>query len=73
MSNKASRPLYLFQTVLAEQALIKKHGERSPIDYISQIDGGEYIGSNCPHYVHDHGYKTISEHIIAFLSERSIF
>ena len=41
-----------------------------PIEYISQVDEGEYIELNCPHYVHDYEYKTISESIIAFLMER---
>ena len=41
-----------------------------PIEYISQVDEGEYIELNCPHYVHDYEYKTISEEIFAFLSER---
>ena len=40
-----------------------------PIEYISQIDGGEYIELNCPHYVHDYEYKAISESIIVFLEE----
>ncbi len=40
-----------------------------PIAYISQIDEGEYIELNCPHYVHDYEYKTIREGMIAFLSE----
>lgn len=40
-----------------------------PIKYISQIDGGEYIELNCPHYVHDYEYKAISESIIAFLEK----
>ena len=37
-----------------------------PIEYISQIDEGEYIELNCPHYVHDYEYKAISESIIEF-------
>lgn len=41
-----------------------------PIAYISQVDEGEYIELDCPHYVHDYEYETISERIIAFLSER---
>lgn len=41
-----------------------------PIEYISQVEGGEYMELNCPHYVHDYEYRTISERIIAFLSER---
>ena len=40
-----------------------------PIEYISQIDEGEYIELNCPHYVHDYEYKAISESIIEFLSK----
>ena len=41
-----------------------------PIEYISQIDNGEYVELDCPHYVHDYEYKAISERIAAFLSER---
>ncbi len=41
-----------------------------PIEYISQVDEGEYVELNCPHYVHDYEYKTISERIRAFLLER---
>lgn len=48
----------------------KETWRKIPIDYISQIDEGEYIELNCPHYVHDYEYETISERIIAFLSER---
>lgn len=39
-----------------------------PIEYISQIDGGKYIELDCPHYIHDYEYETISENIIEFLS-----
>ena len=48
----------------------KETWRKIPIAYISQIDEGEYIELNCPHYVHDYEYKTISESIIAFLMER---
>lgn len=41
-----------------------------PIEYISQVDEGEYIELNCPRYVHDYEYKSISESIIKFLLER---
>ena len=39
------------------------------IEYLSQVDGGEYIELDCPHYVHDYEYKAISENIITFLSK----
>lgn len=39
-----------------------------PIEYISQVDGGEYIELDCPHYVHDYEYNAISEGIVAFLT-----
>jgi hypothetical protein len=48
----------------------KETWRKIPIEYISQIDEGEYIELNCPHYVHDYEYETISERIIAFLLER---
>ncbi len=41
---------------------------RIPIEYISQINDGKYIELNCPHYVHDYEYITISEEISDFLS-----
>ena len=47
----------------------KETWRKIPIEYISQIDEGEYIELNCPHYVHDYEYKTISENILAFLFE----
>lgn len=39
-----------------------------PIEYIAQVDGGTYIELDCPHYVQDYKYDTISEHILSFLS-----
>lgn len=39
-----------------------------PIEYISQVDGGEYIELDCPHYVHDYEYNAISKGIVAFLT-----
>ncbi len=48
----------------------KETWRKIPKEYIAQIDEGEYIELNCPHYVHDYEYKTISENIIAFLLER---
>lgn len=39
-----------------------------PIEYISQVDGGEYIELDCLHYVHDYEYNAISEGIVAFLT-----
>ena len=40
---------------------------RIAIEYISQVNDGKYIELDCPHYVHDYEYKTISESIIEFL------
>ena len=48
----------------------KETRQKIPIEYISQVDGGEYVELNCSHYVHDYEYKAISESIIAFLLER---
>lgn len=39
-----------------------------PIEYIEQVTDGKYIEVDCPHYVHDYEYETISESIIEFLS-----
>lgn len=43
-----------------------------PIEYISQVKDGKYIELDCPHYVHDYEYKTISESMIAFLKGNNI-
>ncbi len=48
----------------------KETWRKIPIEYIAQVDEGEYIELNCPHYVHDHEYKAISKSIITFLLER---
>lgn len=48
----------------------KETWRKIPIEYISRIDDGHYIELDCPHYVHDYEYETISESIIAFLQER---
>ena len=40
---------------------------RIAIEYISQVKDGKYIELDCPHYVHDYEYKTISESIVEFL------
>ena len=50
----------------------KETWRRIPIEYISQVDKGKYIELNCPHYVHDYEYKTISESMIAFLKGNNI-
>lgn len=38
-------------------------------EYISWVNGGKYVELDCPHYVHDYEYETISEGIHEFLSE----
>jgi hypothetical protein len=48
----------------------KETWRKIPIKYISQVEGGEYMKLDCPHYVHDYEYKTISERILAFLSKQ---
>lgn len=48
----------------------KETWRRIAIDYISQVNDGKYIELDCPHYVHDYEYETISESIIAFLSHQ---
>lgn len=45
----------------------KEIWRKIPIEYVSQIDEGEYIELDCPHYVHDYEYKAISENILSFL------
>ena len=48
----------------------KEMWRKIPIKYISQVDEGEYIELDCPHYVHDYEYEAISEGIRAFLLEQ---
>lgn len=46
----------------------KETWRRIQIEYVSQVDNGTYIELDCPHYVHDYEYQTISENIDNFLS-----
>ena len=46
----------------------EKTWRRIAIEYISQVNDGEYVELDCPHYVHDYEYKTIGESVIEFLS-----
>ena len=46
----------------------KETWRRIPKEYISQADDGEYIELDCPHYVHNYEYESISENIKNFLS-----
>ena len=48
----------------------KETWRKIPIEYISQVDDGKYIELDCPHYVHDYEYETISERIREFLSSQ---
>lgn len=48
----------------------KETWRKIPIQYLSQVDEGEAVELNCPHYVHDYEYKTISERMITFLEKR---
>ena len=38
-----------------------------PKDYIAQVQGGEYVELDCPHYVHDYEYEKISGDIKMFV------
>lgn len=40
-------------------------------DFFESVENGKLINLDCPHYVHDHEYETISEEIRVFLSEMS--
>lgn len=46
----------------------KKTWREIPIEYIKQVTDGKYVELDCPHYVHNYEYETISESIIKFLS-----
>lgn len=41
-----------------------------PIEFLSRVRDGRYVELDCPHYVHNYEYQTISEEIRVFLSER---
>lgn len=41
-----------------------------PKEYLSGVENGSFIELNCPHYVHNHEYQTISKKIKLFLSEQ---
>ncbi|MCM1039913.1 MAG: alpha/beta hydrolase [Ruminococcus sp.] len=45
----------------------KETWRRIPIEYLSQVTNGKYVELDCPHYVHDYEYNTISENMKAFL------
>lgn len=47
----------------------KKTWRTIPEEYIAQVQDGEYIELDCPHYVHDHEYEKISKEIIGFLGK----
>lgn len=38
-------------------------------NYAESIENGKVIELDCPHYVHDYEYKTISKNIIEFLAD----
>ncbi len=46
----------------------KETWRKIPIEYISQVNDGEYVELDCPHYVHDYEYEVISEKMVAFLT-----
>jgi len=48
----------------------KETWRKIPIEYISKVDDGKYIKLDCPHYIHNYEYKTISESITTFLSKQ---
>lgn len=48
----------------------KETWRKIPIAYLSQAEHGEYIELDCPHYLHDYAYETISGAVLSFLSDR---
>ena len=48
----------------------KETWRKIPKEYISEVECGEYIELDCPHYVHDYEYERISEEIKSFLRLR---
>lgn len=47
----------------------KETWRRIPKEYISKVQNGKYIELDCPHYVHDYEYDTISKNIAVFLAD----
>jgi len=47
----------------------KETWRKIQIEYIAKVDGGRYIELDCPHYIHDYEYETISTEIGVFLNE----
>lgn len=47
----------------------KETWRKIPIEYVSQVYNGKYIELDCPHYVHNYEYDTISENIMEFLAK----
>ena len=39
--------------------------------YLENVENGKLINLDCPHYIHDYEYNTISEEIRIFLTEMS--
>lgn len=46
----------------------KETWRKIPIEYISQIKAGTYVELDCPHYIHNYEYETISKEIVEFLT-----
>lgn len=40
-----------------------------PEEYIAQVQSGEYVELDCPHYVHNYEYEKISDEIISFIEK----
>jgi len=38
-------------------------------NFLENVERGEIVELDCPHYVHDYEYQAISEHILEFLSD----
>lgn len=63
-------PMLLFISNGSGTGFDKETWRKKTIEYLAQIDKGEYVELDCPHYVHDYKYKEISERISIFLSEQ---
>ena len=50
----------------------KETWRKIPEEYISEMESGEYIELDCPHYVQDYEYGRISEEIKSFLQVLSM-
>lgn len=63
-------PMLLFLSDGSGTGFEKETWRGTAIEYLSQVERGEYLELDCPHYVHNYEYEKIAEYISAFLAEQ---